>query len=63
MSINWDDLLNAIALVMIIEGILPFVSPESLKKTYQKMQELPDDTLRKVGVGSIVLGMLLLFLH
>ncbi len=63
MSVNWDDLLNAIALVMIIEGILPFVSPESLKKTYQKMQELPDDTLRKVGIGSIVLGMLLLFLH
>ncbi len=63
MSINWDDLLNAIALVLIIEGILPFVSPKSLKNTYKKMQELPDDTLRKVGVGSIVLGMLLLFLH
>ncbi len=63
MSVNWDDLLNALALVMIIEGILPFVSPDSLKKTYQKMLELPDDTLRKVGIGSIVLGMLLLFLH
>jgi len=62
-SVNWDDLLNAIALVMIIEGILPFVSPNSLKKTYQKMQELPDNTLRKVGIGSMVLGMLLLFLH
>ncbi len=63
MSVNWDDLLNAIALVMIIEGILPFVSPDSLKKTYLKMQELPNDTLRIVGIGSMVLGMLLLFLH
>ena len=63
MDINWNDLLNAIALVMIIEGILPFVSPQGLKNTYQKLQELSDDTLRKIGIGSIVLGMLLLFLH
>lgn len=63
MGINWNDLLNAIALVLIIEGILPFASPKSLKNTYQKMQELPDDTLRKVGIGSIALGLLLLFLH
>ena len=63
MGINWNDLFNALALVLIIEGILPFVSPESLKKTYQKMQEMPDDALRKVGAGSIVLGMLVLFLH
>ena len=63
MGINWNDLLNALALVLIIEGILPFVSPETLKKTYKKMQETPDDTLRKVGAGSIVIGMLVLFLH
>ncbi len=63
MGINWNDLLNAIALVMIIEGILPFVSPGTLKSTYQKMQELSNDTLRKIGAGSIALGMIVLFLH
>ncbi len=63
MSINWNDLLNAIALVMIIEGILPFASPDTLKNTYNKMQELPDSTLRMIGAGSIVLGMVVLFLH
>ncbi len=63
MSINWNDLFNAIALVMIIEGILPFASPSALKKTYQSMQELPEKTLRIVGLVSIVLGLLVLFLH
>lgn len=63
MSINWNDLFNAIALVMIIEGILPFASPDTLKQTYKKMHELPDSTLRMIGAGSIALGMLVLFLH
>lgn len=63
MGIDWNDFLNAIALVLIIEGILPFANPKALKNTYRKMQELPDDTVRKVGIGSIVLGFALLFLH
>lgn len=63
MGVNWNDLFNALALVLIIEGMLPFISPDTLKKTYQKMQEMPNDTLQKIGAGSIVIGMLVLFLH
>jgi uncharacterized protein YjeT (DUF2065 family) len=60
MDINWSDLLNAIALVLIIEGLLPFLSPARLKKTYESMQQLPDAQLRKLGFVSIMLGALLL---
>lgn len=60
MDINWSDLFNAIALVLIIEGLLPFLSPSRLKKTYESMQQLPEAQLRKLGFVSIMLGTLLL---
>ena len=60
MAINWSDLLNAIALVFIIEGLLPFLSPKHLKKTYQSIQQLPDSQLRMLGLGSVTIGALLL---
>jgi len=62
MDINWSDLLNAIALVFIIEGLLPFISPTRLKKTYESMQQLSDSQLRRLGFGSIMLGAILLLL-
>lgn len=63
MDINWNDLFNAIALVLIIEGILPFANPKNFKKTYLMIQELSEQQLRIMGMISIGLGMLILFLH
>lgn len=62
MNINWNDLLTAIALVLIIEGLLPFAAPSKLKEVYQSMLEMPDKSLRALGFGSMVAGLLLLFL-
>ncbi len=59
---NWHDLFNAIALLLIFEGLLPFVSPESLKKLYQSMIETPESSLRMIGLASIVAGLLLLYI-
>jgi hypothetical protein len=59
---NWHDLLNAIALVLIIEGLLPFISPESLKKVYQSVMQTPESSLRMIGLASIVAGLVLLTL-
>jgi len=61
-NINWNDLLTAIALVLIIEGLLPFAAPSKLKEVYQSMLEMPDKSLRVLGFGSMVAGLLLLFL-
>lgn len=60
MGINWSDLLNAIALVFIIEGLMPFISPSGLKKTYKSIQEMPDSQLRMIGLASVIAGALLL---
>jgi uncharacterized protein YjeT (DUF2065 family) len=62
MDVNWSDLLNAIALVLIIEGLLPFISPSALKRTYESIQKMPDSTLRTVGFACVVVGAVLLLL-
>ncbi len=62
MDINWSDLFNAIALVLIIEGLLPFISPTSLKKTYVSIQKIPDSQLRMIGLISVLGGAGLLLL-
>ena len=62
MNLNWNDLLAALALVLIIEGILPFLAPSKLKEVYQSVLEMPDKSLRLMGFGSMVAGLILLFL-
>lgn len=62
MDINWSDLLNALALVLIIEGLMPFISPASLKKTYESILQIPDAKLRMIGLGSVIAGAVLLLL-
>ena len=55
------ELLAAIALVMIFEGILPFLSPAQYRSTMQKLGEFPDPTLRGIGFGCMVLGLIALY--
>ena len=62
MNLNWDDLLTALALVLIIEGLLPFAAPSKLREVYQSIQQMPDKSLRMLGLGSMVVGLILLFL-
>ncbi len=59
---NWQDLLTAFALLLILEGLLPFASPSSIKKVYKTMMETPESTLRKIGLASIVAGLVLLYI-
>lgn len=59
---NWTDFLTAIALLLILEGLLPFASPQSIKKVYKTMMETPESSLRMFGLASIVAGLILLYL-
>lgn len=58
---NWTELFSALALVMIIEGIIPFLSPQGYKNSMQKMLAMPESTLRVVGFGLMLLGAISLF--
>lgn len=57
----WHELLVAIALLLIIEGIMPFLSPEGLRRTLAMISRLSDNVLRFVGLSAMVLGCLLLY--
>ena len=58
---NWEDLFSAMALVLVIEGLLPFAAPGSLKKTLAGMLALGDGALRLMGLSSMLLGLVILY--
>lgn len=57
-----SDFFTALALVFVIEGLLPFASPAALRRAMERMVELDDRSLRIAGFVSMVLGLGLLYL-
>jgi len=57
----WQEFGIALALLLIIEGIMPFLSPEQLRETLRQVVEMDDKTLRYVGLTSMLLGLTLLY--
>ena len=55
-------LVAALCLVMVIEGIMPFISPRSSRKLAVNIAQLDDRTLRIVGLFSMLVGVGLLTL-
>ncbi len=58
----WHDLLVALALVMIIEGILPFLNPKGMRRVMRTMSEMEEKTLRMTGLISMLVGVAALYL-
>lgn len=56
----WRDLGAALALLLVLEGMLPFVNPGALRRALTAMNELSDRQLRLVGLTSMLLGLLFL---
>ena len=59
---NWSDLLAALALYLVLEGIMPFLSPPSVKRLLQALSNLQDRQLRVFGLTSMSAGLVLLYL-
>lgn len=58
----WADLLAALALVLVIEGLMPFLSPAGFKRTMGQVSQMPDRNLRTIGLVSMIAGVVLLYL-
>jgi len=58
----WDTLLMAFALMLVLEGILPFLLPGTWRETFKKLTESGDNQIRFIGLTSMLLGLLLLYL-
>ena len=54
-------LLTALALMLIIEGVLPFLAPGFWRDTFRRVTEMSDGQLRFIGLTSMLAGLLLLF--
>ena len=54
------DLLAALCLVLVFEGLLPFVNPQAWRRTIRQVADFDDKTLRIVGIVSMIAGLLLL---
>lgn len=58
----WNDLLAAAALILVIEGVMPFLSPATMRRTMQQLTQLSDRVLRIIGLASMVGGVILLYI-
>ena len=57
---NFADVLKHAILVLLIEGLLPFVAPARWRQTMLRIANLSDGQLRFVGLSAILLGLLLI---
>jgi uncharacterized protein YjeT (DUF2065 family) len=57
----WTEILTACALVLVLEGILPFVGPSRYKQLVAQMVRLSDNQLRTAGLAAMIAGLMLLF--
>jgi uncharacterized protein YjeT (DUF2065 family) len=60
--VYWTEILTACALVLVIEGILPFVGPNRYKQLVAQMVRLSDNQLRTFGLSAMIAGLVLLFI-
>ena len=58
----WTEILTAIALVLIIEGMVPFIGPGKYRQIVVQMAQLSDNNLRTVGLVIMIVGVVLLFI-
>ena len=57
----WSEILTALALVLVIEGMLPFISPQKYRQVVLEITRLSDNRIRNVGLAVMIAGLLLLF--
>jgi uncharacterized protein len=57
-----STLLMAFGLMLVIEGLLPFVAPRIWRETFRRVTEMADGQLRFVGLSSIIIGLVMIML-
>lgn len=57
-----DDLLVAVALMLVLEGMMPFLSPDQFRQTLMRIAQMKSETLRILGLVWMCAGVVLLYL-
>jgi len=56
-----NELLTALALVLVIEGLMPLISPARWREVFSRVLAMSDGQIRFIGLASILMGLLGLF--
>ncbi len=56
----WDVALGAVALMLVAEGLLPFISPRSWRRVFERALQMSDGQLRFLGLVSVLAGLAML---
>jgi uncharacterized protein YjeT (DUF2065 family) len=62
MNIAWPDLAAALGLLLVIEGILPFLSPRGVRRAFERLAAMDDTALRIAGAASMLAGVAVIWL-
>jgi len=56
----WDVLFGAFALMLVIEGLLPFISPTTWRSVFERATRMNDGQIRFIGLCSMLAGLVML---
>lgn len=62
MDMAWQDLVAALCLMLVLEGLMPFINPNRWREAISLIARLDNRSLRLMGLSSMLLGLLLLYL-
>ena len=58
----WNDLLSALALMLVLEGLLPFITPKGFREKMLLMLQMNDSQIRFASLTAMLLGVFLLYI-
>ncbi|MDA0687902.1 MAG: DUF2065 domain-containing protein [Proteobacteria bacterium] len=58
----WHDLAVAFCLMLVIEGILPFIAPDRWRRMLMMLDQIDNTTMRGIGLASMLTGTILLLI-
>jgi uncharacterized protein YjeT (DUF2065 family) len=61
-NLQWSDLLAAVAILLVLEGLLPFINPDGTRRVFARLALISSTELRVAGCISLVIGLVLLYL-
>ncbi|AEV27465.1 MULTISPECIES: DUF2065 domain-containing protein [Azospira] len=57
-----DNLLLAFALMLVLEGVVPFLAPQAWRETFRRLIAMSDGQIRFIGLTAMIAGLILLMI-
>ncbi len=61
-GLSFETMLQAVALVLVLEGLMPFISPVRWRQVFEQVLRLSDGQIRFLGLASILSGLVLILM-